>query len=271
MENTMRYPILAIPLLTAILLVGHGAYAQFGGVVYDPTQSAHAIQQLAQGSQLYTTTLKTTENAIAAYNLAQRMATSPGSLYQPFLAPSSYWVDLQAGANTYNNTTAWVAAINTGVGAMTGYQRTTVQSVSQLPGYGTLSAEAQQQIAAEGATSDLNDSVTASNLQTLGTIRANSEKRQVDITNLENAALSTDPTQHTELATLQRINQALLLLLKQQQESNQIAQAYALQQLITGKQQQDVLKMTFRQANEFQSGYVAVAPSYSGVAAAMRY
>ena len=56
-----------------------------------------------------------------------------------------------------------------------------------------------------------------------------------------------------------------------QQEANQISQAYALQQIVAQKQQQDALKMTFQQANQFQSGYNAVAPSYAGAAAAMRY
>ena len=82
---------------------------------------------------------------------------------------------------------------------------------------------------------------------------------------------STDPAQQTELATLQRINRALILQLMAQQEANQISQAYALQQIVAQKQQQDALKMTFQQANQFQSGYNAVAPSYAGAAAAMRY
>jgi hypothetical protein len=60
-------------------------------------------------------------------------------------------------------------------------------------------------------------------------------------------------------------------LLKQQEEANQISQAYTLQHIVAQKQQQDALKMTFQQANQFQSGYTSVAPSYSGAAAAMRY
>ena len=34
--------------------------AQFGsGIVYDPTQSAHAVQQILEAKQLYTTTVQT--------------------------------------------------------------------------------------------------------------------------------------------------------------------------------------------------------------------
>jgi hypothetical protein len=50
------------------------SYAQFGsGIVFDPTQSAHAAQQILQANQLYTTTVETERNVIGAYNLAQKM------------------------------------------------------------------------------------------------------------------------------------------------------------------------------------------------------
>ena len=62
----------------AIAASAQVACAQFGsGIVFDPTQSGHAIQQITQGNQLYTTTVQTTRNVIAAYNLAQRMASLP--------------------------------------------------------------------------------------------------------------------------------------------------------------------------------------------------
>jgi hypothetical protein len=269
--STMKRFVLTAAIVFAVSTTA--AHAQFGsGIVYDPTQSAHAIQQLTQGSQLYTTTIQTTQNVISAYNLAQRMAASPDSLYHPFVSPSTYWVNVPASANTYSNTTTWTNAVNTGSGASAGYQQVTVPRTAQLNGYGNLSTSAQQQIAAQGATADLNDSVTASSMQTLGTIRSNSEQRQTDITTLENATQSADPAQHTEMATLQRINQALILMLKQQQEANQIGQAYTLQQIVAQKQQQDALKAGFQDAADFSSTYqTRVAPAYSGTAQALNY
>ena len=65
--------------------------------------------------------------------------------------------------------------------------------LSQHPG--------QQAIAAQGATVDLSDAVNASNLQTVGTIRANAAQREADISQLEAATHSADPAQHTEMAT----------------------------------------------------------------------
>jgi len=247
-------------------------HAQFGsGVVYDPTQSAHAIQQIEQGQNIFTNSIKLADNAIATYNLAHQMAMSPQSLYRPFTSFQSYWMAVNQAANTYGNSLPWTSSANTGIGASHSYQQASVPRTGQLNGYGNLSTSGQQQIAAQGATADLNDSVTASNIQTLGTIRTNSQQRQADINALAAATQSMDPAQHTELATLQRINQALVLELMTQQDANQIAQAFALQQIVAQKHQQDALKTTFMQANQFQSGYNAVAPSYAGAGAAMRY
>ena len=135
-----------------------------------------------------------------------------------------------------------------------------------------MSAASQQQIAAQGATSDLNDAVNATSLQTHGTIRAHAQRREADISALEAASHSPDPAQQTELAILQRINQALLLQLRTQQESNQISQAQTLQQMMAAKQQQDALKTTFQNAVSYQNTFHStVAPAYTGATSALRY
>lgn len=237
------------------------AHAQFGsGVVYDPTQSAHAIQQISQGQQIFTNSVRLADNAIATYNLAHEMSLAPQMLYQPFLSPSTYWMALNQAANTYGNSQPWTNSVNTGVGSAYGFQQASIPRTGQINGYGSLSTLGQQEIAARGATVDLNDSVTSSNMQTLGTIRSNSEQRQADINALINASQSADPTQHTEMATLQRINKALIVLIQEQQEANQINQAVALQQIIGQKVQQDNLKSLFITANGYQQNFNAVTP-----------
>ena len=62
------------------------------------------------------------------------------------------------------------------------------------------------------------------------------------------------------MATLQRINQALILLIQEQQEANQISQAYALQQIVGQKVQQDNLKSLFQTGNSYQQNFNAVTP-----------
>ena len=104
---------------------------------------------------------------------------------------------------------------NTGKGAASAYQQVSVPNTNyKIPGYGNASMAGQLQIAAQGATVDIGDSVITNNLQTLGTVRANQTARQTDIANLEAATQTQDPSQQTIMAELQRINQALLLQLR---------------------------------------------------------
>lgn len=238
------------------------ANAQFGsGIVYDPTQSAHAAQQIIQSNHLYTTTVEATRNIIGAYNLAQRMASLPKTLYTNYRNLGyEEWNALVRPVNTYGNSGIWISAASTGYGAAPAAQQVSIPRTSQIAGYSSLSPEGQQAIAARGATVDLSDAVNATNLQTIGTIHANSSQREADIAALESASHSGDPAQHTEMATLQRINQALLIELRTQQETNQILQAQALQQLIGQKVQQDNLKSLFVTANSYQQDFDAVTP-----------
>jgi hypothetical protein len=282
--------------ITISLFVGATvAHAQFGsGIVLDPTQSAHAVvqieheeqsisnqfQQIEQGQQIFSNTVKIATTALQAYNVAHQqyelvhqMILAPRMLYQRFLSPRSDLMLMQQISNTYGNSMGWLNASNTGNGAAAAYQQVSVPHTSNLvPGYSTVSVAGQQQIAAQGATIDLGDSVMSTNLQALGTIRANQVARQTDIANLETATQSQDASQQTIMATLQRINIALLLQLRAQQDANQINANLSLQQMIAQKQQQDALKAGFQDAGGYNNTYqVHVAPAYNGAAQALTY
>jgi len=256
----MKSAILAAAITIAVS--SQVACAQFGsGIVFDPTQSGHALQQIAQGNQLYTTTVTTTRNVIAAYNLAQRMASLPQTLYSSYSnLGRQQWIILTRPANTYGNSLPWMNAAATGYGASAANQTSSLPHTGQITGYSSLSPQGQQAISAQGATVDLSDALNASNLQTVGTIRANAVQREADISQLEAATHSSDPAQHTEMATLQRINQALLIELRSQQETNQILQGQALQQIIGQKVQQDNLKALFQVGNGYQQNFNYVTP-----------
>jgi hypothetical protein len=256
----MNFRIVAAAILLAV--TAEVACAQFGsGIVFDPTQSGHAVQQIVQSKQLYTTTIETTRNVIAAYNLAQRMASLPQTLYRSYSnLGRQEWTTLTRPVNTYGNSLPWFNAATSGLGAGTAIQAASLPSYGKLSGYSGLSPQGQQSIAARGATVDLSDSINASNLQTIGSIRSNATQREADISQLEAATHSLDPAQHTEMATLQRINQALLIELRTQQETNQMIQAQALQQIVVQKVQQDNLKSLFQTASGYQQNFNASTP-----------
>jgi hypothetical protein len=223
--------------------------------------------------KIATTTLQTYNTVQQQYNLYRQMMNSPNMLYQRFLSPRSDLMLMQQISNTYGNSMGWLNASNMGTGAAASYQQAVVpRTPTMVPGYGTTSYAGQQQIAAQGATIDIGDSVMSTNLQVLGTIRANQIARQTDITNLENATLSQDASQQTIMATLQRINLALLLELRNQQDANQINANLALQQMVAQKQQQDALKAGFMDAGNFNNIYqTQVVPAYNGAAQALAY
>jgi hypothetical protein len=264
-------------LATAALALTAGssaARAQFfgSGIVFDPTQSAHAVEQISQGEQVFTNTVKIADNAIAAYNLAREMSMAPQMLYQSYISPSTYWMALNQAANTYGNSQLVVNSANTGANAAGAYQFASVPRTGVVPEYSSLTISGQQQIAAQGATTDLNDSIAESNLQMLGTMRANEVQREQDIQNLESATHSLDPTQQTDMATLQRINQALVLQLRQEQEANQLLQAVALQQMVTQKQEQDAMKAAAQDSADYGSNFqTQITPANNGAAQALTY
>jgi hypothetical protein len=196
------------------------------------------------------------------------MILAPNMLYQRFLSPQSDLMLMQQVSNTYGNSMGWLNASNTGKGAGAAYQQVSVpHTANMIPGYSTSSFAGQQQIAAQGATIDIGDSVMSTNLQALGTIRANQAARQTDISNLENATQSQDASQQTIMATLQRINVALLLELRNQQDANQINANLALQQMVAQKQQQDTMKSAFRDSSGYESYYNAnITTTNSGAA-----
>jgi hypothetical protein len=256
------------------------AHAQFGsGIVYDPTQSVHAItqieheersisnqfQQIEQGQQIFSNTVKIATTALQAYNVAKQqynlvhqMTLAPRMLYSRFLSPRSDLLLLQQISNTYGNSMGWLNSANTGKGAAASYQQVSVPTTaSVIPGYSTASVAGQSQIAAQGATVDINDSLITNNLQALGTIRANQSSRQTDISNLEAATQNQDASQQTIMAALQRMNQALLLQLRTQQDANQINANLSMQQIVAQKQQQDALKSAFRDSAGYESYYNA--------------
>ena len=266
------------------------AHAQFGsGIVFDPTQAGHAgtqieneqrslaneVRQIEQSQQIFTNTVKIATTALEAYNVAKQefnlthqMILAPRMLYARFLSPTSDLLLLQQISNTYGNSMGWLDSANTGNGGAAAYQEVSVPNTANvIPSYNTASVAGQLQIAAQGATVDITDSLMTNNLQALGTIRANQTARQTDIANLEAATQSQDVSQQTIMAELQRINRALLLQLRTQQDANQINANLALQQIVAQKQRQDAMKSAFRDSAGYENYYNANITTTSGGAA----
>jgi len=243
-------------LLSALAPVAH---AQFGsGIVYDPTQSAHALQQIEQGSQIYTTAVATRNQIVTMYNLAYQLSRLPQNLAARYKADWAQWTSLQAPPNTYGNTAALVNALNFGalVQAQQGYNSAYVQAQSYPSGsYSALDARTQATVANQYATSEIAQTTTTNTLSTLGTIRTNEQGFATQLSNLDADTFSTDPTQQTQSALLGKINSATLLQIHTQQDTNQILAASVQQQLVAQKQQIDAQNRALNNAIYFQQNF----------------
>ena len=258
----MRSHKLFVSALAIVVMLGtQAAHAQFGsGIVYDPTQSAHAIQQLSQGEQelqkwaqelqkweqhlqkeeqIYTTAYQTMNQVIAAYNLAYQMSRMPQNLAARYKSDFSQWTNLSnsslAGSNTSGITSAWLNALDLGnpTRAASAYIGAVIQVKS-----GSLSSPnstTQATIQNQYASSQIGQSNVTNLLSTLGTIRSDSQTFQQKLANLESDTYSTDSSLQTEVGVLAKINAATMLQIHSQQDTNQILAAAAAQQALDAK------------------------------------
>jgi hypothetical protein len=248
-------------IFTVVLALAPMAHAQFGsGIVFDPTQSAHALQQIEQASQIYTTAVATRNQIVTMYNLAYQMSQLPQDLEARYKADWSQWTSLQAPANTYGNTAALVNALNYGAltTAQQGYNSAYVQAQSYPSGnYSSLDSRTQATVANQYATSELAQTTTTNALATLGTIRSDEQSFAIKLANLDADTFSTSSTQQTQAALLGKINSATLLQIHTQQDTNQLLMASIQQQLVAQKQQIDAQNRSLNNAIYFQQNFPA--------------
>ena len=264
---------LFFPILAFAALLAPMAHAQFGsGIVYDPTQSAHALQQieheiqelnnwtqhLLKESQIYTTAVQTRSQIVTMYNLAYQMSKMPQNLEARYKTDWAQWSSLAAPPNAYGTSSALVNALNFGglPQAQQGYNSAYVQAQSYPSGnYSSLDSRTQATVANQYATSELAQTTTTNTLSTLGTIRTDEQAFAAKLTNLDSDTFSTDPTQQTQNALLGKINSATLLQIHSQQDANQLLAASIQQQLIAQKQQIDAQNRAINNAIYFQQNF----------------
>jgi hypothetical protein len=272
--------ILCLIFLFATLCGTQAAHAQFGsGIVYDPTQGAHAIQQIQQGEnqlqkwaqelqnwqqhlqteqQIYTTAVQTRSQIVTMYNLAYQMSRLPQNLAARYKTDWAQWSSLAAPPNAYGTSSALVNALNFGglPQAQQGYSSAFVQ-VQSYPsgGYSSLDSRTQATVANQYSTSELAQTTATNTLATLGTIRSDAQAFAAKLANLESDTFSTDPSQQTSNALLGKINSATLLQIHSQQDTNQILAASVQQQLTAQKQQIDSQNRAINNAIYFQQNF----------------
>jgi len=230
-----------IAVVIALLLLPAASQAQFGGVVYDPTNYANAvlrykqlIQQVVQLRQMY-------QQVLNQYNLALQMSRNLQNMPARYRATFSQWRAFTAN-DLYGNTRGWVGAAN-GAGSQTvspAYQQATIPllTYSQADLNAINPADARN-LKSAYASLQLADGANVSALTTVGNVRANAQTVQQQIANLEQDSLSGDPSLNSEVGVLNKINASNVLTLRTLQDANNLRVAGLEQQVLLAKQQRD--------------------------------
>ena len=216
----MKYKFALISVL--FMAITTPAFAQFGsGIVFDPTNYKNAVlrylqlqqqlQQLRQSYSLYQ----------QQYQFLQDQTRQLQDMNNRYRAPFSQWHRLTS-ANTFGNTGQWVNGVNTGnlSEINSGYSKV----VPPLPNYPVtdFSPNLVSTIQTERGMMELQDATNVQSLRTIGEIRNNSQQVEAMLNRLESDSLSPDARLNTQVAVLNKINAANIVLARSIQDTNKL-------------------------------------------------
>ena len=231
------------------------ASAQFGGIVYDPTNYQNALLRYFQLQQQLLQLRNSYAQLVTQYNFALQMARNIQNMPARYRALFSQWRNTFA-PNTYGNTSAWVTGMNTGQTGLAGsgyLQATTAllpYNQTQLSG---MSAPELARVQSQYATVQLADGANTTAMATIGSIRGSAADIQTQIGNLEQDSLSNDPDLNTEIGVLNKINAAGVLTIRTLQDSNKLLASLLEEQTILAKQQRETTANTINADIERQA------------------
>jgi hypothetical protein len=235
----MKKKLLIVSLLVA--LCAGTASAQFGGIVYDPTNYKNALLRYFQLQQHLIQLRNSYAQLVAQYNLAVQMARNIQNMPARYRATFSLWRGATA-QNTYGNTGGWVSGINSGqVPAVNaGYAQATTQLLPyNAQALAAMTPEEVARVKAQYASVELTDGANLTAMATVGAIRTNAPALETRIANLEQDSFSGDANLNSEIAVLNKINAASVLTLRTVQDSNKLLASLVEQQTIVAKQQRE--------------------------------
>jgi hypothetical protein len=225
----VRKKILVVALVGGLCVAT--ATAQFGGIVYDPTNYQNALLRYFQLQQHLVQLQQT-------YALAIQMARNLQNMPARYRAQFSAWRNGSA-LDTYGNTAGWITGINTGaVGE--GYQQATTQVRPYEPDYlASMDPVELSRVESQYASVELADGANSTAMASIGTIRGNAQNVEGQLHNLEDDSLSGDPDLNTEVSVLNKINAANVLTLRSVQDTNKLIASLLEIQTVLAKQQRE--------------------------------
>lgn len=249
----MKRKILIFALMT-LWCVGT-AFAQLGGIVYDPTNYSNAVLRYAQLEQHLVELRNSYAELVTQYNLALQMSRSLANMPARYGAQFSSWRNTSA-PDAYGNTSTWVYGVNSGLlpSVRAGYEQATTELLpyrqSQLS---QMNGDELSRVRSQYATVELADGANTTAIGTIGAIRGDVPGIETQINHLEQDSLSSAPSLNTEVAVLNKINAAGVLILQTLQDSNKLLASLLEEQTILAKQQREITANTINADIERQA------------------
>jgi hypothetical protein len=218
------------------------ASAQFGGVVFDPTNYKNALLRYFQLQQQLIQLRHSYAQLVSQYNLALQMSRNLRNMPARYRAQFSQWRSTVA-PNTYANTSGWINGANSGQLpiVLAGYHQATTQLNTYDPNaLSGMTADELARVKAQYASVELADGANTTALVTIGSIRGNAQALERRINNLEQDSLSSDPSLNSEVQVLNKINAANVLTLRSIQDSNKLLASLLEQHTVVAKQQREM-------------------------------
>jgi hypothetical protein len=266
----MKRTLVVCALLSASLTAPAVAFLGIGDIVYDPSNYAQAIQQLAQLEQQYAQLVETYQMIKSQYDHMVRMAQQvPVNMAERYRARGTPWRNASS-ANTYGNSGGWINGVNTGVGVASGYAQATQDLAAYGQALANVSTSHLDRLKTDYATVELTDGANLYGIETVGRLRANGPQIETAILGLEDDSLSSDPAMNTEIAVLNKINAASMIALRSGQDTNQLMVALVERELIEAKRTRDAEARAFNSHIRFMTeGKAAMAAQAADASAAM--
>jgi hypothetical protein len=174
--------------------------------------------------------------------------------------PTTYKSAFTPHADTYQLAQPLLQIINLGsANALSAYGAMSAQPVSYQPrNLYNMTGPGLSVTQAHASNMAANDSLIATSLQRVSDVQASTIADQQTLAALETNTLTTDTTEATELATLQRINATLLIMTRALEDQNAMATANQMQHLMESKETLDNQKGDMATWSNWQHGITAL-------------
>jgi conjugal transfer/entry exclusion protein len=268
MMRLRRSALLAVALTaTAVTLP---AIPIFGGMpVFDAAAFGEMLVHTSKFVTQINKMIETYNRITQQYHHMVYQAKYIAHLYR-YHAPSTIWRGL-SGANTYGKTEKWIAAINSGLDTLGGWQQTTSRVLTYPGGMASVPASQRDRRKADYAAIELQDGAAVSAMDTIGRLRGNGPRIEASLAILEADSLSGDPDMNTEAAQLNKANAIALIQTKAMTDQNKLLVTNAEIALIRMKQEREAAAYALMNDVAFRTdGKAAMQAQHEGASEAMR-